>query len=171
MEAITTLRCCETFSLEQLELLGDSVLKYVIGCDLFLRYPKKHEGHLSDMRSTAVCNATLHRHGIRRSLQVDAFKPKPRLISYLSFSCFNFNAYLFLAFRVMYVIVHLTHVVGLPLDRYHCALFLVPAESRLHLFLLVEDISESIHLLLWENHVTEVTDGCARKQYLIVLKR
>ena len=76
LEAITTLRCCETFSLERLELLGDSVLKYVIGCDLFLRYPMKHEGHLSDMRSTAVCNATLHKHGIWRSLQVDAFNPK-----------------------------------------------------------------------------------------------
>ena len=71
----------------------------------------------------------------------------------------------------MYVIVHSTHVVGLPLDRYHCVLFLVPAELRLHLCLFVEDISVTIHRLSWENHVTEVTGGCARKQYLIVLRR
>ena len=57
--------------MERLELLGDSVLKYVVGCDLFLRYPMKHEGHLSDMRSMAVCNATLYKHGVWRSLQVD----------------------------------------------------------------------------------------------------
>jgi len=95
LEAITTLRCCETFSLERLELLGDSVLKYVIGCDLFLRYPMKHEGHLSDMRSKAVCNATLHKHGICRSLQGyirdTAFDPRrwvaPGQISLRPFPC------------------------------------------------------------------------------------
>jgi hypothetical protein len=68
------------------------------------------------------------------------------------------------------VMLHLTLVVGLLLDRYHCALFLVIVESKLHLFLLMEVISVTIHLLLWENHVTEATDGCAQKQYLIVLK-
>lgn len=72
--------------------------------------------------------------------------------------------------RVIYVILHSTLVVGLLLDRYHCALFLVTVESKLHLFLLVVDISVTTHLLLWENHVTEATDGCAQKQYLIVLK-
>ncbi|CAL9102191.1 unnamed protein product [Musa textilis] len=30
LEAITTLRCCEDFSMERLELLGDSVLKYAV---------------------------------------------------------------------------------------------------------------------------------------------
>lgn len=70
LEAITTLRCCESFSLERLELLGDSVLKYALSCHLFLNYPKKHEGQLSDHRSWAVCNSTLHRLGISRYLQV-----------------------------------------------------------------------------------------------------
>ncbi|URE03024.1 hypothetical protein MUK42_19700 [Musa troglodytarum] len=50
LEAMTTLRCCENFSLERLELLGDSVLKYAVSCHLFLKYPKKHEGQLSDCR-------------------------------------------------------------------------------------------------------------------------
>ncbi|KAL0407818.1 UNVERIFIED_CONTAM: Endoribonuclease Dicer3a [Sesamum radiatum] len=48
---LTTLRCNETFSMERLELLGDSVLKYAVSCHLFLKYPKKHEGQLSSHRS------------------------------------------------------------------------------------------------------------------------
>ncbi|PSS19311.1 Endoribonuclease Dicer 3a like [Actinidia chinensis var. chinensis] len=69
LEAITTLRCTESFSMERLELLGDSVLKYAVSCHLFLKYPKKHEGQLSTRRSWAVCNATLHTLGIDRNLQ------------------------------------------------------------------------------------------------------
>ncbi|XP_060673707.1 endoribonuclease Dicer homolog 3a isoform X2 [Ziziphus jujuba] len=69
LEALTTLRCCENFSMERLELLGDSVLKYVMSCHLFLKYPKKHEGQLSDLRSLAVCNSNLHKLGTDRQLQ------------------------------------------------------------------------------------------------------
>ncbi|XP_031478988.1 endoribonuclease Dicer homolog 3a-like [Nymphaea colorata] len=69
LEALTTRRCAEDFSLERLELLGDSVLKYVVSCNLFLKYPRKHEGHLSSLRSSAVCNATLHRLATTRKLQ------------------------------------------------------------------------------------------------------
>ncbi|GAB2276325.1 Belongs to the helicase [Dionaea muscipula] len=80
LEALTTLRCCETFSMERLELLGDSVLKYAMSCYLFLKYPEKHEGQLSARRSWAVCNATLHKRGTDRKLQGyirdDAFEPR-----------------------------------------------------------------------------------------------
>lgn len=69
LEAITTLRCSESFSMERLELLGDSVLKYAVSCHLFLKYPKKHEGQLSARRSWVVCNSTLHKLGTDRSLQ------------------------------------------------------------------------------------------------------
>ncbi|XAR57556.1 Ribonuclease III [Bertholletia excelsa] len=69
LEAITTLRCNESFSMERLELLGDSVLKYAVSCHLFLKYPKKHEGQLSAWRSWAVCNSTLHKLGTDRNLQ------------------------------------------------------------------------------------------------------
>ncbi|XP_050220026.1 endoribonuclease Dicer homolog 3 isoform X2 [Mercurialis annua] len=69
LEAITTLRSCETFSMERLELLGDSVLKYSVSCDLFLRYPEKHEGQLSDQRTRAVCNSALHQLGITHKIQ------------------------------------------------------------------------------------------------------
>ncbi|XP_027354883.1 endoribonuclease Dicer homolog 3a [Abrus precatorius] len=80
LEALTTLRCCEKFSMERLELLGDSVLKYVVSCHLFLKYPKKHEGQLSAKRSWAVCNSTLHKLGTDRKLQGyirdSAFEPR-----------------------------------------------------------------------------------------------
>ncbi|GMN63272.1 hypothetical protein TIFTF001_032343 [Ficus carica] len=69
LEALTTLRCCESFSMERLELLGDSVLKYVTSCHLFLKYPNKHEGQLSSRRSAAVCNANLHKLGIDQKIQ------------------------------------------------------------------------------------------------------
>ncbi|KAL8216944.1 hypothetical protein R6Q57_023781 [Mikania cordata] len=69
LEAITTLRCNESFSMERLELLGDSVLKYAVSCDLYLRYPNKHEGQLSSARSWQVCNSTLYNLGIGCRLQ------------------------------------------------------------------------------------------------------
>ncbi|KAI3801548.1 hypothetical protein L1987_29656 [Smallanthus sonchifolius] len=69
LEAITTLRCNESFSMERLELLGDSVLKYAVSCDLYLRYPKKHEGHLSSGRTLQVRNSTLYNLGIGCRLQ------------------------------------------------------------------------------------------------------
>ncbi|KAG2593731.1 hypothetical protein PVAP13_5NG012593 [Panicum virgatum] len=80
LEALTTLRCCEDFSMERLELLGDSVLKYAVSSDLFLRFPNKHEGQLSSRRQEIICNATLHRFGIERNIQTyirdAAFDPR-----------------------------------------------------------------------------------------------
>ncbi|KAL6578542.1 Dicer dimerization domain [Orobanche minor] len=69
LEAITTQRCCESFSMERLELLGDSVLKYAISCHLYLKYPKKHEGQLTSSRSRIICNSTLHKLGTNCKLQ------------------------------------------------------------------------------------------------------
>ncbi|XP_072998886.1 endoribonuclease Dicer homolog 3a isoform X1 [Typha latifolia] len=80
LEALTTLRCCEDFSLERLELLGDSVLKYAVSCSLFLKFPEKHEGQLSSQRSQIISNATLHRvgieHGIQGYIRDAAFEPR-----------------------------------------------------------------------------------------------
>ncbi|XP_076918654.1 endoribonuclease Dicer homolog 3-like [Bidens hawaiensis] len=69
LEAITTLRCNESFSMERLELLGDSVLKYVVSCDLYLRNPSNDEGQLSADRTWQVRNSTLYDLGINRRLQ------------------------------------------------------------------------------------------------------
>ncbi|XP_068323627.1 endoribonuclease Dicer homolog 3a-like [Pyrus communis] len=80
LEALTTLRCCEDFSLERLELLGDSVLKYAVSSYLFLRYPEKHEGQLTDRRTRVICNSNLHKLGIQRKIQGyvrdSAFEPR-----------------------------------------------------------------------------------------------
>ncbi|RCV28682.1 hypothetical protein SETIT_5G422300v2 [Setaria italica] len=69
LEALTTLRCCEDFSMERLELLGDSVLKYAVSSHLFLTFPNKHEGQLSSRRQEIICNATLHKLGIESKIQ------------------------------------------------------------------------------------------------------
>ncbi|KAH0698362.1 hypothetical protein KY285_015597 [Solanum tuberosum] len=69
LEALTTLRCNESFSMERLELLGDSVLKYAVSCHLFLKYPKKHEGQLTNERSQAISNSALHKLGTNQHLQ------------------------------------------------------------------------------------------------------
>ncbi|XP_061353511.1 endoribonuclease Dicer homolog 3-like isoform X2 [Gastrolobium bilobum] len=80
LEALTTMKCSESFSMERLELLGDSVLKYAVSCHLFLRYPEKHEGQLSEWRSCLTSNSALHRFGTDRKLQGyirdSAFEPR-----------------------------------------------------------------------------------------------
>ncbi|KAJ7535983.1 hypothetical protein O6H91_12G052400 [Diphasiastrum complanatum] len=79
MQALTTLRCRESFSFEGFELLGDSFLKYAVSRRLFLVYNDKHEGQLSARRSRAICNATLHRLALKRELprfiQDEVFDP------------------------------------------------------------------------------------------------
>ncbi|KAJ7958428.1 Endoribonuclease dicer-like protein [Quillaja saponaria] len=95
LEALTTVRCCESFSMERLELLGDSVLKYAVSCHLYLKYPKKHEGQLTSQRSWAVCNSTLHKLGTNHKLQGyirdSAFDPRrwtaPGQCSLRTFPC------------------------------------------------------------------------------------
>ncbi|XP_074345959.1 endoribonuclease Dicer homolog 3a-like isoform X1 [Apium graveolens] len=69
LEALTTMKCNESFSMERLELLGDSVLKYATSCYLFLKYPNKHEGQLSNCRTNAVRNSTLHKLGTDKKIQ------------------------------------------------------------------------------------------------------
>lgn len=69
LEALTTMKCNASFSMERLELLGDSVLKYALSCHLFLKYPDKHEGQLSDCRTHAVRNSTLHKFGTDKKIQ------------------------------------------------------------------------------------------------------
>lgn len=69
LEAITTLRCSEDFSMERLELLGDSVLKYVVSCHLFLKFPDKDEGQLTSSRVDIISNAALYGFGIEHKIQ------------------------------------------------------------------------------------------------------
>lgn len=70
--------------MERLELLGDSVLKYAVSCHLFLKYPKKHEGQLTNERSQAISNSALHKLGTNQHLQVcKALSPYFRKKNYL----------------------------------------------------------------------------------------
>ncbi|KAG5393577.1 hypothetical protein IGI04_023540 [Brassica rapa subsp. trilocularis] len=80
LEALTTLTSAEAFSMERLELLGDSVLKYVVSCSLYLKYPNKDEGQLSRERQSIISNSNLHRLATDRKLQGyirnGAFEPR-----------------------------------------------------------------------------------------------
>ncbi|KAL2653060.1 hypothetical protein R1flu_021188 [Riccia fluitans] len=68
VESLTTTRCLEQFSLEGLEHLGDSFLKYAWSKSLFLTYSDKHEGQLTGKRSRQICNARLHELAFQRDL-------------------------------------------------------------------------------------------------------
>ncbi|VVB04858.1 unnamed protein product [Arabis nemorensis] len=80
LEALTALTCSEAFSMERLELLGDSVLKYVVSCYLFLKYPDKDEGQLTRQRQSIISNSNLHHLATDRKLQGyirnGAFEPR-----------------------------------------------------------------------------------------------
>ncbi|KAI3891640.1 hypothetical protein MKW92_042971 [Papaver armeniacum] len=70
LEALTTEKCAERFSLERLEILGDAFLKYAVGRHLFLLYDTLDEGLLTRKRSCIVNNSNLYNLAIRKNLQV-----------------------------------------------------------------------------------------------------
>ncbi|XP_031480421.1 endoribonuclease Dicer homolog 4 isoform X3 [Nymphaea colorata] len=78
LEALTTEKCLERFSLERLEILGDSFLKYAVSRHLFLSKEALNEGRLTDTRSSIVKNLNLYTLAVRRNLQV-----------YIRDQCFN----------------------------------------------------------------------------------
>lgn len=61
LEAITTERCMEGFSLERLEVLGDAFLKYAVSRRLFLVFDKLDEGQLTKKRSNSIKNSNLYK--------------------------------------------------------------------------------------------------------------
>ncbi|WJZ98263.1 hypothetical protein VitviT2T_016802 [Vitis vinifera] len=70
LEALTTEKCLERFSLERLEVLGDAFLKFAVGRRLFLLYDALDEGELTRRRSNVVNNSNLFKLAVRRNLQV-----------------------------------------------------------------------------------------------------
>ncbi|KAJ0973480.1 hypothetical protein J5N97_021439 [Dioscorea zingiberensis] len=80
LEAITTKKCQEEFSLESLEMLGDSFLKYATCLHLFKSYKHQHEGILSAKKDKIVSNVSLCQLGCNRNLpgfiRVDQFNPE-----------------------------------------------------------------------------------------------
>ncbi|PKA57540.1 Endoribonuclease Dicer like 4 [Apostasia shenzhenica] len=70
LEALTTEKCMERFSLERFEVLGDAFLKYVVSRHSFLSYGGLDEGQLTKKRSNIVNNLNLWELAIRSNLQV-----------------------------------------------------------------------------------------------------
>ncbi|KAJ9688889.1 hypothetical protein PVL29_014506 [Vitis rotundifolia] len=70
LEALTTEKCLERFSLERLEVLGDAFLKFAVGRRLFLLHDALDEGELTRRRSNVVNNSNLFKLAVRRNLQV-----------------------------------------------------------------------------------------------------
>ncbi|KAJ6837174.1 endoribonuclease Dicer-like protein 4-like isoform X1 [Iris pallida] len=70
LEALTTEKCMERFSLERFEVLGDAFLKYVVGRHSFLSYQGLDEGQLTKKRSSIVNNSHLYEMAIKNNLQV-----------------------------------------------------------------------------------------------------
>ncbi|XP_057416862.1 dicer-like protein 4 isoform X3 [Lotus japonicus] len=70
LEALTTEKCQECFSLERLEVLGDSFLKFAVARHFFLMHENLHEGDLTRSRSNLVKNSNLFKLAIRCNLQV-----------------------------------------------------------------------------------------------------
>ncbi|KAL6973924.1 endoribonuclease Dicer [Sarracenia purpurea var. burkii] len=79
LEALTTEKCNEQFSLERLEVLGDAFLKFAVGCHLFLSHDALDEGQLTRKRSNLVNNSNLFKLATMSKLQVyirdQAFDP------------------------------------------------------------------------------------------------
>ncbi|KAI3524344.1 hypothetical protein L1887_02997 [Cichorium endivia] len=70
LEAITTERCNERFSLERLEVLGDAFLKFAVGRHLFLLNHALDEGQLTRKRSNMVNNSHLFKLALSNNLHV-----------------------------------------------------------------------------------------------------
>lgn len=80
LEAITTSKCQESFSLEGLELLGDAFLEVSVSERLFLLHNRLDEGELSKRRTNLICNKMLERlgreRGIMNYIRDTQFSPK-----------------------------------------------------------------------------------------------
>ncbi|XP_076937243.1 dicer-like protein 4 [Bidens hawaiensis] len=70
LEALTTERCNERFSLERLEVLGDAFLKFAVGRHVFLVNNSLDEGILTRKRSNMVNNSHLLKLALSNNLHV-----------------------------------------------------------------------------------------------------
>ncbi|KAM0933868.1 hypothetical protein DsansV1_C34g0226131 [Dioscorea sansibarensis] len=79
LEALTTEKCLERFSLERFEVLGDAFLKYSVSRHSFLSFEGLDEGQLTNKRSSIVNNANLYDLAVKNNLQVyicdESFEP------------------------------------------------------------------------------------------------
>ncbi|XP_077223801.1 endoribonuclease Dicer homolog 2-like [Tasmannia lanceolata] len=92
LEAITTKKCQEEFSLESLETLGDSFLKYAVCQQLFRDNTHDNEGLLSSKKERMISNTALYKLGCERKLpgfiRNECFDPKCWVIPGEPSGCF-----------------------------------------------------------------------------------
>lgn len=73
VEALTPRLGREILDLERLEMLGDSLLKFVTSVEVFRVYPKKHEGFLTSKRAQFISNHFLieaaQKHGLQKFIR------------------------------------------------------------------------------------------------------
>lgn len=78
--ALTTINSNDIFDLERLESLGDSFLKYASSVYLFHKFPRMHEGQLTNIKCQLVSNRNLYYAGERINLpgrmKVKSFSPR-----------------------------------------------------------------------------------------------
>ncbi|KAL6637347.1 hypothetical protein ACP70R_024919 [Stipagrostis hirtigluma subsp. patula] len=90
LEALTTKECQEEFSLESLETLGDSYLKYVTSQHIFSKYKLHREDTLTSMRIKFVSNTALCKLCCNRELvgyiRGEVFNPKSWIIPGLGYA-------------------------------------------------------------------------------------
>ncbi|KXG38096.1 endoribonuclease Dicer homolog 2a isoform X2 [Sorghum bicolor] len=105
LEALTTKECQEKFSLESLETLGDSFLKYVTGQDLFSKYTYR-EDMLTSMRGEKVSNPALCQLACKSEIvgyiRGELFSPKKWTIPGLGYDTRGNNKVLFRTTNDMY---------------------------------------------------------------------
>ncbi|XP_066369913.1 endoribonuclease Dicer homolog 2a-like isoform X1 [Miscanthus floridulus] len=105
LEALTTKECQETISLESLETLGDSFIKYVTSQNLFSKY-KHREDILTSMREKKVANAALCQLACKSELvgyiRGELFNPKKWTIPGLGYDTCGNNEVFFRATNNMY---------------------------------------------------------------------
>ncbi|KAJ9607034.1 Dicer-like protein 2 [Cladophialophora chaetospira] len=68
VEALSAPCAGESVNYQRLEFIGDSVLKFLVSVQLFLAHPHWHEGYLTLVRKSWVCNKTLAHVACERGL-------------------------------------------------------------------------------------------------------
>jgi endoribonuclease Dicer len=66
--AITAPVSGEQFNYQRMETLGDTVLKFLCGLNVFAQYPLWHEGYLTQKKDHAVSNVRLAKEDVKRGL-------------------------------------------------------------------------------------------------------
>lgn len=68
IQALTLLHANDSINLERLEMIGDSLLKFIASAHVFTHFPLMHEGQLTAIRTRLICNKHLFQLGAKKGL-------------------------------------------------------------------------------------------------------